>query len=129
MGPGRTKVFAVMAVAVAALALGETAIAKGMKQVADAPGGRWAQLRAVAVNPWVAAGALLLAAHLGLYAFALGMADLSLAMPLTAASYPLGALLARFYLHEHVGPARWLGTLVIALGVALVAWGEAGRAP
>ena len=52
-------------------------------------------------------------------------ADLSFALPLTAASYPLAALLARFYLREDVGTARWLGTLVITVGVAIVAFGDA----
>jgi drug/metabolite transporter (DMT)-like permease len=37
----------------------------------------------------------------------------------------LGALLARFYLREDVGTARWMGTLVITAGVAIVAFGEA----
>jgi drug/metabolite transporter (DMT)-like permease len=50
---------------------------------------------------------------------------LSFALPLTAASYPLSALLARYYLHEHVGTARWLGTLLITVGVAIVAFGDA----
>jgi drug/metabolite transporter (DMT)-like permease len=113
-----------MALAVLALALGETAIAKGMKQVGAVAGGLGAQIKAAVTNGWVISGAVLLAAHLGLYALVLSMADLSLAMPLTAASYPLGALLARFYLREDVNTARWLGTLIIALGVALVAWGE-----
>jgi drug/metabolite transporter (DMT)-like permease len=121
----RWRVFAVMAVAVLALVLGETAVAKGMKQVATVAGGLGTQLKAVAGNGWVLSGSLLLAAHLALYAAALSMADLSLAMPLTAASYPLGTLLARYYLREDVDLARWVGTLVIALGVALVAWGEA----
>ncbi len=70
-------------------------------------------------------GGLLLALHLGLYATALSIADLSLAMPLTAASYPLGVLLARFFLHEEINLARWLGTAVITLGVSVVAWSEA----
>ena len=51
--------------------------------------------------------------------------DLSFALPLTAVSYPLSALMARFYLREDVGTARWLGTLLIAAGVAIVAFSEA----
>ena len=46
-------------------------------------------------NGWVLIGFALLLAHLGLYMLALKDADLSFALPLTAASYPLGALLAR----------------------------------
>jgi drug/metabolite transporter (DMT)-like permease len=37
----------------------------------------------------------------------------------------LSALLARFYLREDVGTARWVGTLVITVGVAIVAFGDA----
>ena len=118
-----------MAVAVVALALGETALAKGMKQTARVEG-TWTQLAlAILDNGWVLAGSALLAVHLGLYLLALRRADLSFALPLTAASYPLSALLARFYLHEHVGTGRWLGTLLITAGVAIVALGEPAGNP
>ena len=116
-----------MLAAVVALALGETALAKGMKQTARA-GGEWtAQALAVVRNGWIAAGVVLLGVHLVLYMLALRRADLSFALPLTAASYPLSALLARFYLREDVGTARWIGTLLITAGVAIVALGEATR--
>jgi len=76
-------------------------------------------------NGWIATGPVLLLSHLGLDMLALKRADLSFALPLTAASYPLAALLARFYLREDVGSARWVGTLVITAGVAIVALGDA----
>jgi drug/metabolite transporter (DMT)-like permease len=125
MSDDRGRVLLIMLAAVLALALGETALAKGMKQTARAEG-TWAELAlAILDNGWVLAGAALLVVHLGLYLLALRRADLSFALPLTAASYPLSALLARFYLHEHVGTARWLGTLLITAGVAIVALGDA----
>jgi drug/metabolite transporter (DMT)-like permease len=110
---------------VVALTLGETALAKGMKQTARAGGGWTAQALAVAGNVWIVAGVALLGLHLGLYLLALRRADLSFALPLTAASYPLSALMARFYLSEDVGTVRWFGTLLITAGVAIVALGEA----
>ena len=55
---------------------------------------------------------------------ALSGSDLSFALPLTAASYPLAALLAKYYLHENVGTVRWIGTFLITLGVALVVLGD-----
>ncbi len=127
----RPKLVALMVVAVATLAFGEALIARGMKQAgaSGADAGWWPAARAAATNGWVVAGASLLALHLALYATALAGADLSLVMPLTAASYPLGTLLARFLLHEEVNPARWAGTAIIALGVAVVAWGEARPSP
>jgi bacterial/archaeal transporter family protein len=120
-----TRLLLVMLAAVAALSVGETLIARGMRQAGDASNGWWAVLKMALSSGWVIAGGLLLAIHLGLYATALSIADLSLVMPLTAASYPLGVLLARFFLHEEVNLARWLGTAVITLGVAVVAWSEA----
>ncbi len=118
-----TKLVVVMIFAVVTLAVGETLIAKGMRQTGETDGVQ-AWIRSIVTNRWVVAGALLLALHLALYATALSRADLSLVMPITAASYPFGTLLARFFLHEEVNLARWLGTAIIAAGVAVVAWGE-----
>jgi drug/metabolite transporter (DMT)-like permease len=114
-----------MLVAVVALAVGETLLSKGMKQTGRT-GGRWVvQAKAVVRNGWIWTGLSLLLIHIGLYMLALRGADLSFALPLTAASYPLAALLARFYLREEVGTARWIGTLLITAGVAIVALGDA----
>ena len=123
---GRGGVLLIMLVAVVALAVGETALSKGMKQIDRLQGGWLEQAVAVGRNGWVAAGLFLLVAHLGLYMLALKQADLSYALPLTAASYPLAALLARFYLREEISLARGLGTLVITIGVAIVILGEPG---
>jgi uncharacterized membrane protein len=125
MGGERGRILLIMLAAVIALTIGETALAKGMKQTARAAGDWTAQVLAVARNGWIVAGVVLLGLHLALYLLALRRADLSFALPLTAASYPLSALMARFYLREDVGTARWIGTLLIAAGVAIVALGEA----
>ncbi len=120
----RGRILIIMLIAVVALAVGETLLSKGMKQ-AGRGGDGWAhQAVAVIRSGWIWAGLLLMIVHVGLYMLALKGADLSLALPLTAAAYPLAALLARFYLREEVGTARWIGTLVITAGVAIVALGE-----
>ncbi len=124
MVSGRGRILLIMLVAVVVLAVGETLLAKGMKQAGRTDGGWVAQGVAVARSGWIWAGCLLLILHLGLYMIALSGADLSFALPLTAASYPLAALLAKYYLHENVGTARWMGTLLITLGVALVVIGD-----
>jgi bacterial/archaeal transporter family protein len=124
----RWKFVLLMILAVATLAIGEALIARGMKQAGDSSGW-WAGAKTALTNGSVIAGTLVLGVHLALYATALAGADLSLVMPLTAASYPLGTLLSRFLLHEDVNVARWVGTAVIALGVAVVAWGEAKPSP
>ena len=119
------KIALIMVLAVITLALGETLIARGMKQAgATESAGQWAFARSAVSNIWVIWGVLLLALHLLIYATALSKADLSLVMPITAGSYPLGTLLARFFLHEEVSLSRWVGVTIIAFGVAVVAWGE-----
>lgn len=52
----------------------------------------------------------------------LAVADLSFAVPATAASFVLETLLAKLVLKEHVDWRRWIGALLVALGVALLAW-------
>ena len=122
---GRGRVLVIMLVAVIALAVGETLLSRGMKQVGRAGGGWLDQAMAVARNAWVGVGLVLLLVHVGLYMLALQSADLSFVLPLTAASYPMAALPAKFYLREDVGTARWAGTLLITVGVAIVALGDA----
>ncbi len=50
----------------------------------------------------------------------LSWADLSVVVPLASVSYGVSALGARFILQETITRERWLGTLMICLGVALI---------
>lgn len=51
----------------------------------------------------------------------LSLADLSFAVPVTAASVVFETALAKVVLHESVTPLRWAGALFVASGVALLA--------
>ena len=51
----------------------------------------------------------------------LGVADVSFAVPATAASFVIETLLARTILKEDVDGRRWTGALLVACGVALLA--------
>jgi uncharacterized membrane protein len=125
MAAGCGRILLIMSAAVVALAVGETLVSKGMRQTAGAKCGWIALAISVLRNPWIPGRVALLVVHLGLYMLALRGADLSFAPPLTAASYPLAALLPKFCLREDVGTARWIGTLLITAGVAIVAFGDA----
>ena len=48
------------------------------------------------------------------------VADLSFAVPATAASYVLETILAKYLLKEKISPQRWLGSSLVAFGVALL---------
>jgi drug/metabolite transporter (DMT)-like permease len=51
----------------------------------------------------------------------LSQEDLSFAVPATAASVVVETLMARYYLKERVNRKRWVGALLVAAGVALLA--------
>jgi drug/metabolite transporter (DMT)-like permease len=55
------------------------------------------------------------------FALLLRIADLSFAVPATAASYVVETLLAKWILRERVDGRRWTGALLVASGVALLA--------
>jgi uncharacterized membrane protein len=110
--------------AVVAVSVGETLLTKGMKQTGD---GAWWRVGLAALNNgYVIVGTLLMAVYFGMYMTALKLAPFSFVLPLTAVSFLLGGLLAKFYLHEQVGTLKWIGYLVIMVGVVLVGLGEAG---
>ena len=51
----------------------------------------------------------------------LSWADLSFVLPVTSIGYVLSALLGKFALAEAVSGPRWVGTILIVAGTALVA--------
>jgi len=50
--------------------------------------------------------------------------DLSIAMPIGSFGYILTPLAAMIFLHESVGPLRWIGIALIILGIHFVAKSE-----
>ena len=60
--------------------------------------------------------------------YLLGQRDVSFVWPLTALSFVMTTLAARFFLHERVDWLRWSGVALIVLGAALVTWSERGKA-
>lgn len=77
-------------------------------------------LLAAATNPFVIAGGILYALSFALWLIVLTRADLSYAYPLLSMGYVLIVLLSRVVFHEAVTPVRFLGTLVICVGVFLI---------
>lgn len=128
MSGEKMRVVALMLVAVVVLTLGETLLAKGMKQTAVVTGGWSAHLRAILLNGYFWGGLLLMGMHFGMYMLALRWADLSFVLPFTALAYLSGAVLAKYYLNEAVTPIRWTGAFIITLGVVLIGVGDTGPA-
>jgi len=53
--------------------------------------------------------------------------DLSVALPLASTSYILIPFAAVFFLHEHVPTTRWLGLVLIVLGIFFVSQHKSSR--
>src|SRR5437773_7807401 len=75
------------------------------------------------LNPWVAAGIVLLLAFFASYMTALSWADLTYVLPASSVGYVFIALIAKFFLHEQVSVTRWLGIALVSSGVGFVTSG------
>jgi len=118
----KVKVLAAMTVAVIVGSFGDISLSRGMKMVgAIDPPTLVDAFVCAATNPYVLGGVGLLITFLFLYLASLSWEDLSFVLPLSAADYVLVTLLAYFLLGEDVNHLRWLGSVFVALGVALVA--------
>src|SRR6202521_1427806 len=106
-------------------AAGDSLLSHGMKQVGSISLNHLQSVIFAILNPWVAAGIILLLAFFASYMTALSWADLTYVLPATSLGYVLLALVAKFLLHEHVSPLRWLGIALITGGVGFVTQGPA----
>jgi drug/metabolite transporter (DMT)-like permease len=106
-------------------AAGDSMLSHGMKQTGSISIHHLQAVIFAVLNPWVAAGILLLLAFFATYMTALSWADLTYVLPATSIGYVLLALVARFLLHEQVSPLRWLGIAFISSGVGFIAGGPA----
>ena len=106
-------------------AAGDSLLSYGMKQTGNVSLHHLASVATAVLNPWVALGVVLLLCFFASWMTALSWADLTYVLPATSLGYVVLALIARFALHEHVSPWRWLGIVLISSGVSLVAGGPA----
>ena len=103
--------------------LGDTFLARGMKDVGAIDIHHVAHVFSALGNSWVVFGIICLLGFMSSYMTALSFADLTYVLPATAIGYVFMALLSRFWLHEHVSMQRWIGIVLITAGVGLVAGG------
>jgi drug/metabolite transporter (DMT)-like permease len=125
------RTYIVVMIAALSAAVGESLLSLGMRRYGSmnlAEPSHWFVLvSSVVRNPYIFLGVVFLGIFFFLYLAALSWADLSFVLPLTAVSYIFAALLAKFFLKEEVSWHRWTGTVVIVVGIALVALGGKSR--
>lgn len=114
-----------VSVIVAATTAGETLQTIGMKRHGEIhdfrPGALGGALARIARNWHVIVSVALMAVSFFSFMKLLSVADLSFAVPATAASYVLETILAKYILKERVSGRRWAGAAMVACGVALLA--------
>ncbi len=104
-------------------AIGDTFLARGMKEVGHVSLSHLPQILLAISDPWVALGILFLISFFACYATALSWADLTYVLPATSIGYVILAFIAKYGLHEHISTARWIGIVLISMGVGVVAGG------
>ncbi len=114
------KTWAFVLVVILTNTLGNFALTRGMRHLQrDLLASPLGYIAAV-FSPWVALGMGLLIVWLLTRMTLLTWADLSYVLPVTSPGYAIAALMGRFFLDEHVSPKRWVGTLLIVAGAAVV---------
>ena len=104
-------------------ALGDICLERGMNDIGSLSLSNAGSLISAIFTPWVAIGIVLLLGFFAAYSIALSWADLTFVLPATALGYVLIALLAQFVLHQDVSLTRWIGILLVSVGVGVVAGG------
>lgn len=107
---------------------GELCVSRAMKLTGEARSFHPAEiarviLRAVRI-PWMWLGVSMMAVAFFALLGALSKYNVSFVVPVTALSYVAGAGGSILFLREHVNGARWLGVLLVTLGVTLVFLGR-----
>jgi drug/metabolite transporter (DMT)-like permease len=127
------KVILILLLALVFEAVGVVFLSAGLKEIGEPQSARPAELvrvvRQGAVNPKLLLGVLLESIFFLFLLVLLKRNDVSLIWPLTSLGFVLTALSAKFILHEHLSPARWVGVALIVIGAALVSWSQRHQPP
>jgi drug/metabolite transporter (DMT)-like permease len=99
--------------------MGNVMLSLGMHRVGRIVSASPADYVRAFADPWTVSGVCILVIWMAGNLALLSSADLSFVLPVTASAYVLIALAGHFILHDRISWARWLGILVITLGVIL----------
>jgi len=119
------KVFALILISVSMSAVAQIALKTGMSTPnvgsALATGDRGSELVAAAFSPMVWLGLGLYGLGAVLWLFVLARVDVSAAYPFVGLGFILTMGLGAFFLGEQIGGLRLVGTVLVSVGVYLVA--------
>jgi drug/metabolite transporter (DMT)-like permease len=84
------------------------------------PGALGRVAAALVQSRYIVASVVAMAVSFFAFMALVSIAELSFAVPATAASYIFETILAKYLLKEHIGWKRWTGVLLVAGGVGLL---------
>ncbi len=119
----RIKTLVMILVMVLCANVGDLMLKRGMSQIGAvqlSPAGLELAFRLTVTNGAIWIGILFLIGFTVSYMTVMSWADYSYVMPAGAFGYALLTLLAVVFLHESVSPRRWIGVVLICIGVLLV---------
>src|ERR1700681_91736 len=119
----RIKTLVMILTMVVCANVGDLMLKRGMMEIGAveiSPTGLWHALLLTITNGTIWIGIFFLTGFMLSYMTVLSWADYSYVMPAGAFGYALLTLLAVIFLHEAVSPRRWVGVLLICVGVLLV---------
>jgi uncharacterized membrane protein len=114
------RVWAILFLFIALKAVGNLSLAWGMKHFPQVMSANPVPYIQAMFNPFVALGVVALILALLMRMALLSLADLSYVLPVTAVGYVIAAFMGKTFLNEVVSGQRWLGTILIFAGAALV---------
>jgi len=103
--------------------LGNVLLGKGMKRIGPVnirPADALDLLSRILTSGTIWLGIASLITFFVAYMLVLSWADYSYVQPASSVAYGMVALLAHFVLREEVTPMRWMGVMIICLGVVVV---------
>jgi len=107
---------------------GELCVTRAMKRIGEVHDFRPHSIARVVINamkvPWMWLGVSMMTLAFFSLLAVLSIENVSFVVPVTALSYGAGALGGVVFLGEHVSSRRWLGVLLVCLGVTLVWLGK-----
>ena len=74
-------------------------------------------------SPLVMTGLFLYVVSSAIWLIAIAVVDLSFAYPFLGFTYVMVLVLSKFILKEDVNPIRWIGTIIITIGVVVLSRG------
>jgi drug/metabolite transporter (DMT)-like permease len=120
----KTKTYTLLFLLVLLGSVGNTILSKGMKDVGDLDVSHFASLEAgaarVLTSGTIWLGVAMMLGFMVCHMLVLSRADYSFVMPFSAIAYALVPLLGYSFLNEQVSTARWIGIVLIVLGVVFI---------